>query len=76
VWCGRFVSGKNVLTLIEVFAEARQSNAALQLVLIGDGPVRQEAERKIKNLGLEAGSSIDNEVADVIPNWLLVGFLF
>ncbi|MCJ7779059.1 MAG: glycosyltransferase, partial [Sedimentisphaerales bacterium] len=71
VWCGRFVAEKNVLVLIEIFAMAFKSNSALQLVLIGDGPLRRQSEALIERLGLKTGISAEDVVSDVV----LTGFV-
>lgn len=71
VWCGRFVPEKNILTLIDIFAGAVKSNPLLQLVLIGDGPLRRQSESMIKNLGLRVGNSIEDKSSQVI----LTGFV-
>lgn len=44
---GRFVPQKNPLRLIEAFTLAVQSNPALRLALIGDGPLRAEVDAAI-----------------------------
>ncbi|MFZ2739259.1 MAG: glycosyltransferase [Burkholderiaceae bacterium] len=71
VWCGRFVTEKNVAPLIEIFAEAFKAKSTLQLVMIGDGPLRRHAEELIARLGLKAGNSFEDVVSDVI----LTGFV-
>jgi glycosyltransferase EpsF len=48
---GRFVKQKNHAFLIDVFAEVKKENA--KLVLVGQGPLREEIENKVKKLGLE-----------------------
>jgi glycosyltransferase involved in cell wall biosynthesis len=49
---GRFSPQKNHLYLIDVFAKIRRSNQNAMLVLIGDGPLKVEAESKATELGL------------------------
>jgi len=70
-WCGRFVAEKNVLTLIAIFASALKSNSALQLVMIGDGPLCREAAELIEKLSLRIGSTVKDLDSDVI----LTGFV-
>lgn len=50
---GRFVEQKNHRFLIDVFAEVKKKKKNAKLVLIGQGPLREEIEQKVKDLGLE-----------------------
>ena len=50
---GRFVEQKNHRFLIDVFAEVKKKKKNAKLVLVGQGPLREEIEEKVKNLGLE-----------------------
>ena len=50
---GRFVSQKNHTFLIDVFAEVKKERKNAKLVLVGQGPLREEIEEKVKKLGLE-----------------------
>lgn len=59
VWCGRFVWEKNVLPLVQAFADAFRTNSSLQLVMIGDGPLRPLVEAEAQRLGLSVGTSFD-----------------
>jgi glycosyltransferase involved in cell wall biosynthesis len=65
-WCGRFVPEKNVLSLVEVFAQAHSQNPALQLLLIGDGPLRKPAEARVRELGLASGTDALSPDIDVV----------
>lgn len=49
---GRFVEQKNHRFLIDVFTEVKKKKNA-KLVLVGQGPLREEMEQKVKDLGLE-----------------------
>lgn len=49
---GRFVEQKNHTFLIDIFNEIARTDEAVWLLLIGDGPLRPEIERKIRSLGL------------------------
>ena len=71
VWCGRFVTEKNVAPLVEIFAEALREDSKLQLLMIGDGPLRAQLETLIAKLDLKSGNSVDDAVSDVI----LTGFV-
>ena len=50
---GRFAHQKNHSFLIDVFAELIKLNQNSILVLVGDGPLRIEIEKKVKDLKLE-----------------------
>lgn len=50
---GRFVEQKNHSFLIDVFAEVKKKKKNAKLVLVGQGPLREEIEQKVKDLGLE-----------------------
>lgn len=50
---GRFVEQKNHRFLINVFAEVKKEKKNAKLVLVGQGPLREEMEQKVKNLGLK-----------------------
>jgi len=49
---GRFVPQKDLLTLIQAFAEVRQERPA-RLVILGDGQERQKLEALVGELGLQ-----------------------
>lgn len=49
---GSFVPEKNHLGLIDIFNQVHRRLSGGQLVLIGDGLLRPDIERKIENLGL------------------------
>lgn len=50
---GRFEEPKNHKFLIDIFYELRKNNSKAYLVLVGDGSLRAEIERKIQDLDLE-----------------------
>lgn len=50
---GRFVEQKNHRFLIDIFAEVKKTKKNAKLVLVGQGPLREEMEQKVKDLGLE-----------------------
>ena len=56
VWCGRLVPEKNLSGLLEVWSVLCERLAQIQLVVIGDGPLRSEMEAKARQLGLRLGS--------------------
>lgn len=49
---GRFEEPKNHRFLIDVFYELRKTNEKAYLVLVGDGSLRSEIEKKVESLGL------------------------
>ncbi len=52
VMVGRLVPAKGPMLLLEAFRKARAAGAAVTLTLVGDGPVRPEIERFLKEHGL------------------------
>ena len=50
---GRFVQQKNHTFLIDVFNEVQKKKANAKLILVGQGPLKDEIENKVKNLNLE-----------------------
>ncbi len=50
----RFVEQKGLLHLIEIFRLIKDALKEINLLLIGDGPLRGEIEKRIKQLGLES----------------------
>lgn len=53
VWCGRLVEVKAPLLAVDVFAEVHRLGANVQLVMIGDGPLRNAVEARIRTKGLQ-----------------------
>lgn len=49
---GRFAPQKNHAYLIELFAKLQENNKNFVLILVGDGPLRSEIERKVRELKL------------------------
>lgn len=49
---GRFVSLKNHKFLVDIFAEIQKKQENTRLLLVGDGDLRDETERKVSALGL------------------------
>lgn len=65
---GRFAFVKNHGFLIDVFAEVAKENPEVRLLLIGDGPLKEQIQQKVKNLGLLEKVQflgIRNDVADL-----------
>lgn len=49
---GRLGTEKNLTEVVELFAVARLHNSKLMLLIVGDGPARQELEEKATQLGV------------------------
>ena len=65
---GRFMFQKNHEFLIDLFAEVVKENPEARLILIGDGPLKEHIQQKVKNLGLSEKVQflgIRNDVADL-----------
>jgi glycosyltransferase involved in cell wall biosynthesis len=52
LFVGRFVPAKNLELLVEAFARLRADHPRSELVLVGDGPLREEIERTVATMGL------------------------
>jgi sugar transferase (PEP-CTERM/EpsH1 system associated) len=67
----RFSPIKDPLNLVRAFIEARKDPAAslLRLVMVGDGPLRAEAEASLRAAGLESDSWLPG-ARDDVPQWL------
>lgn len=65
LFVGRLVEKKGAAYLIQAFAKVRQAVAGAELVIIGDGPLRNELEQLAAGLGVPAqflGSQSNDEV--------------
>lgn len=65
VSCGRFVEVKGFDLLIEAFDRFTQKESEWKLMIIGDGPMRQEIEREVKEKGIEARVIFTGYIDDV-----------
>lgn len=66
---GRFYSQKNHSYLIDLFAEFNRKYSNSMLLLIGEGPLRKEVEKKVKTLNLEGSVlflGVRDDVADLM----------
>ena len=50
---GRFVHQKNHFYLIDIFNEIHKLDSNTKLLLLGDGPLKEEVETKVHTLGLD-----------------------
>ncbi len=74
---GRFSEPKNHTFLLDIFNEVQKRNPEYKLLLVGDGELRGEIEKKIQNCGLEDSVTLTGVRGDV--NRLMMGmdlFLF
>jgi glycosyltransferase involved in cell wall biosynthesis len=62
---GRFHEQKNHAFLIDVFAEVYKRDKSAVLLLVGDGELRDDIEKKVKKLGLKNGVIFAGIRADV-----------
>lgn len=63
---GRLVPQKDHATLLEAFARVRRSMPA-RLLVLGEGPLRPELERRVTELGLEADVALPGFCANPYP---------
>ena len=54
LFVGRLVEKKGVATLIEAVATARRSDSAIELMVVGEGPLRKQLEQHAKSAGVKA----------------------
>ena len=65
---GRFMKQKNHDFLVDIFAEVAKKQDNAKLLLIGDGPLREQIENKVKTLGLNEKvifTGVRSDVADL-----------
>ncbi|MFA5173296.1 MAG: glycosyltransferase family 4 protein [Candidatus Paceibacterota bacterium] len=61
VFAGRFVRYKNLERILEIFREICEKIKPARLILIGDGPERENLEKKIKELQLEGKAIMEGK---------------
>jgi glycosyltransferase involved in cell wall biosynthesis len=66
LWCGRFNEEKNVAGLLHCWARFCQSGGNHQLLLLGDGPLKQDLLDLADRLGMRIGTNLDDASAQVI----------
>ncbi len=74
---GRFSEPKNHMFLLDVFNEVHKKNSRYKLILVGDGELRENIEKKIKDYNIEKDVILTGVRTDV--NRLMMGmdlFLF
>jgi N-acetylgalactosamine-N,N'-diacetylbacillosaminyl-diphospho-undecaprenol 4-alpha-N-acetylgalactosaminyltransferase len=66
VWCGRLVIEKNVSGLLHLWSRFVRMKPHIQLIIIGDGPMRGDLEALGVSLGLRIGYKIGDSEVDVV----------
>lgn len=66
VWCGRLVYEKNLAGLLEVWGQICAKMERVQLLVLGDGPLRGELEANARKLGLRCGSDPAEQEAQIV----------
>ena len=66
VWCGRFVTEKNLEGLVSVWSAFASRRDDVQLLLLGDGPLRDDIARQALALGLRISSDINDRSKQLI----------
>lgn len=66
LWCGRLVPEKNFAGLLPVWAQTCASHPQVQLVVLGDGPLRESLEAQARALGLRIGTTPSDLAAQVV----------
>lgn len=72
---GRLMEEKDHLTLIEAFASIRSDFPNWELRIVGDGPLRQQLESRVKELGLCAYVQFVGVVRDVEREYSRAAFV-
>jgi glycosyltransferase involved in cell wall biosynthesis len=62
LWVGRFVPAKNLSLLLEGFSTIHERFPDTELVLVGDGPLRDDVESEIRKRGLESAVTLKGYV--------------
>lgn len=62
---GRMVPAKNQLFLIDAFCEFKKTTTNAKLLIIGDGPLRNKIDEKIKKLNLSKDIRIESRREDI-----------
>jgi glycosyltransferase involved in cell wall biosynthesis len=77
LFVGRLEKVKNLFTLLDAWAGALGTDRSAWLVLVGDGSVREDLERRAAELGIAERVLFLGEVPDVsaLTNWADVGVL-
>jgi len=66
VWCGRLSPEKNVDGLLLAWKSFAEGLTGVQLILVGDGPLRHDLFQLAASLGLRIGTAVNDSCAQVI----------
>jgi len=66
LWCGRLVPEKNLAGLLDAWAGFCMGREAVQLVVLGDGPLRSALEAQAAALGLRVASGPEDRSAQLV----------
>jgi glycosyltransferase involved in cell wall biosynthesis len=66
VWCGRLSPEKNVSGLLDAWSAFARSRSGVQLLLVGDGPLRGRVIDDAARLGLRIGRRLDDPEAQIV----------
>jgi glycosyltransferase involved in cell wall biosynthesis len=66
IWCGRFVPEKNVTGLLHAWADFANLHTGVQLVLLGEGPLRRECQILANKLGSRVAASTEDVSAQLV----------
>lgn len=66
IWCGRLSPEKNVEGLLHAWARFAADRSSVQLVLLGDGPLRSILEQLAEALGMRVASTLEDFGAQIV----------
>jgi glycosyltransferase involved in cell wall biosynthesis len=78
IYCGRLAPEKALPSLLDAFAMVAREDPDALLVMIGDGPMRNELDTQVRQLGLPEQSVrfTGRMEPDDVSSWLKIGDLF
>lgn len=74
-WVARFIHDKNPLPLIRAFARVQSTHSDTWLILVGDGPARESAQRLAAELGI-SGKVVFPGFRSDVPDILAASDIF
>ncbi len=76
LFAARLIPKKRPLMVVESFAKLNTDDT-LQLVMLGDGPLRQDVERRCEELGISKQVRFEGFVApDLVQKWMSIADVF
>jgi glycosyltransferase involved in cell wall biosynthesis len=64
LYVGRLVPDKKPMLLIKAFARLHEQGSLAKLVIVGDGPLRNEAAKLLIGMGLDPEAALPGHIAD------------